>query len=63
MLFHATIKTVGAALILSRFSVGALVFLAWIYGAVCLCAGFGALLVSAKRNVQAVFTPPITAAA
>lgn len=44
MLFHATVNTVGAGLIFPLFSGGTLVLLWWIYGAVWLLAGLGALL-------------------
>jgi len=54
MLFHATINTIGAGLIFPLFSGGTLVLLWWIYGALCLGAGFCALHFSAKRNAHAV---------
>jgi membrane protease YdiL (CAAX protease family) len=62
MLFHATVNTVGAGLIFPLFSGGALVVLWWIYGAVWLCAGLGALLISANRTVEAMPAPIITVA-
>ncbi len=50
MLLHATINTVSAGLIFPLFSDRTLVALWWIYSFIWLCAGLGALLVSAKRT-------------
>lgn len=61
MLFHATVNTVGAGLIFPLFSGTALVLLWWIYSLVWLCAGLGALLFSANRNVEVAAMPKITA--
>ncbi|MGZ4983472.1 MAG: CPBP family intramembrane glutamic endopeptidase [Chthoniobacterales bacterium] len=59
MLFHATINTVGAGLIFPLFSDSALVLLWWIYGIIWLCAGCGALLLSARRKLPAIDAPTV----
>ncbi|MEY2527452.1 MAG: protease family protein [Verrucomicrobiota bacterium] len=62
MLFHTTVNTVGAGLIFPLFSGATLILLWWIYGTVWLCAGLGALLISANRTVEAMPAPIITVA-
>ena len=57
MLMHATVNTVGAGLMFPLFSGSALFLLWWIYGIVWLCAGLGALLFSANRDVQTMAAP------
>ena len=61
MLLHATVNTVGAGLMFPLFSGAALVLLWWIYGFIWLCAGLGALLYSANKNVQSMAAPITTA--
>jgi len=51
MLTHATVNTVGAGLMFPLFFGGTLILLWWIYSFIWLCAGLGALLLSAQKAI------------